>query len=589
MWSLFDTAGYSYNDYAIRSGYWPRLYDLSIPDGELEAQAASGDPSPVRQEGSLYTATVTLRPELKWTDGSPLTAEDVAFTVNTALAFQLGFDWQDYYNPAWLDHAEAPDTHTVKFFFKQIPNVGVWQYGVLQGPVVEHTFWSTMVAEASALLPPADLVAQIATLKATVASLESQLGLLNYNAITSQGEEARQVQSGLKRQQGDLDKAMNDLTKAQDDYNSDLASARAALYGLNDQGEPLLGAWMPMQPSTPASTTFQNKVNPTYPGPTPHFDQAIYRLYSTEAEAQAARQAGQVDILLDPTGVASTTPPAPNAAPGSIMKSPTRSMRFLVINGQSSTWSRPLRQALACMIDQDELATALGTQAIGLTSFVAPQARSWFDASAKLPCQGLTPAARLTQAVQILKEGGFGWTQEPSEEADGAGLSSANGKSVLAIDLLVPESDPLRAKAGDYIQKHARQLGIPVTARLVGPDTIDYAVFSSHAYDLALLGWKISLYPGYLCDWFGAGKPFAYQGSNVVGACGELNVTSSLDQAAQQIFEIQATLAQDVPFVPLYSEAAYDYHARVGYPFSEVLGGLADIYGAPSLAFPGSP
>ena len=147
VWALFDTSGYSYNNYAVRSGYWPRLYRLSIPGGQFEAAAASGMPSSFQAEGDFFTATVPLRSDLNWIDGLPLTAEDVAFTVNTALAFQLGFDWHDYYNPDWLDHAEALDAHTVKFFFKKMPNVGVWQYGALQGPVVQKAYWSPKIAE----------------------------------------------------------------------------------------------------------------------------------------------------------------------------------------------------------------------------------------------------------------------------------------------------------------------------------------------------------------------------------------------------------------------------------------------------------
>ena len=264
VWSLFDTSGYSYNDYAIRSRYWPRLFGLSIPDFRIEAEAAGGDPSAVRQEGSLYTATVPIRSGLKWTDGSPFTAEDVAFTVNAAMAFHLRFDWEDYYDPAWLDHAEAPDIQTVKFFFKQMPNMGVWQYGVLQGPVVQNEFWAAKVAKVSAKLPGAELVGQIAALKAKVAALETQLGLLNYSLTTSEGEGARRVQSGLRRQQGDLDKALNDLTKAQADYDSALNAAQSELFGLSDRGEPLLGAWLPTEPTAAPSSTFENKPNPSY-------------------------------------------------------------------------------------------------------------------------------------------------------------------------------------------------------------------------------------------------------------------------------------------------------------------------------------
>ncbi len=219
VWALFDTTGYSYNNYAVRSGYWPRLYRLSIPGRQFEAAAASAMPSSVQHEGNFYTATVPLRTDLTWTDGSPLTAEDVAFTVNTALAFQLGFDWHDYYNPDWLDHAEALDAHTVKFYFKKMPNVGVWQYGALQGPVVQKAYWYPKVADSVALLPSANLRSNMETLKTQVDQLQKRVdSIIQAIALpTTTKDEARQMQLGLTHQQGDLSKAINELSKAQSD------------------------------------------------------------------------------------------------------------------------------------------------------------------------------------------------------------------------------------------------------------------------------------------------------------------------------------------------------------------------------------
>ncbi len=187
-WSLFDANGYSYNNYAVRSEYWPRLYRLSIPGRQFEPSAAGALPSPVQLEGNLYFATVPLRSDLTWTDGSPFTADDVAFTVNTVLSFQLGFDWLDYYNPDWLDHAEAIDAHTVKYYFKKMPNAAVWQYGALQGPVLQKAYWAPRIADSAALLPSADQRSQIESLKTKVSDLQNQVIALQTTLATATGD-----------------------------------------------------------------------------------------------------------------------------------------------------------------------------------------------------------------------------------------------------------------------------------------------------------------------------------------------------------------------------------------------------------------
>jgi ABC-type transport system substrate-binding protein len=80
----------------------PGLYRLSIPGREFEPYIANGMPSVVTQEGELFTATVRLREGLTWSDGSPLTARDVSFTVERALRFHLGQDWASAYDPELL-------------------------------------------------------------------------------------------------------------------------------------------------------------------------------------------------------------------------------------------------------------------------------------------------------------------------------------------------------------------------------------------------------------------------------------------------------------------------------------------------------
>src|SRR3990170_1341489 len=129
-------------------------------------------------------------------------------------------------------------------------------------------------------------------------------------------------------------------------------------------------------------------------------------------------------------------------------------------------------------------------------------------------------------------------------------------------------------------------LGMPLRMQAVTADAIDYAVLSSGEYDMAVLGWRLSPYPGYLCDWFGAGGTFQYAATSVTSLCGELAATSDLDKAGGLVRGIQRTLAEEVPMLPLFSTVTHEDVRGLSYPFTSVLDGLAGVYGAPELAAP---
>jgi ABC-type transport system substrate-binding protein len=585
VWSLFDAKGYSYNNYAVRSSYWPRLYGLSIPGRQFEPLAANGLPAPIQPEGNFYIATVSLRPDLTWSDNSPFTAEDVAFTVNGVLSFQLGFDWHDYYNPDWLDHVEAVDPHTVKFYFKKMPNVGAWQYGALQGPILQKAYWSPKISEAAALLPSNDLSNNIETLKIKAAVLQKRVDALSASIASGilTGDEARQTQAGLQRQQGDLNKANNDLFKAQSGFDAAVDQARTALYALKDQDEPHLGTW---NYSKSSNGVIENEANLKFPLEHPGIERAVYQSYPTENAALTAFLNDQVDAILEPDGLSSQALDG-NPSLQNLMKSPTHKLLFLVINPLSAGLSDPaVHQALACVTDQEELVSHLNGQAVPLESFVLPVESSWNNTDVSLPCKDLDNGSRIAQAVQTLKAAGYTWKQEPEANVPGQKLTLPNGQAFPNINLLMPASDDLRTATGSYIQHQARMLGIPLTAQSTTSIELNYSVFNDDRYDMALLGWRVSSYPGYLCDWFGDGNPFHYDESQVKPLCDTLSVSSDLSVTRQQVLAIQPLLVHDLPFIPLYSSATYDAYRNVTYPFAQVLDGLSGMFGAPALAIP---
>jgi hypothetical protein len=485
-----------------------------------------------------------------------------------------------------LDHAEAIQSEVVKFFFKRAPSVGAWQYGALQGPVVQGSYWSTKVAGAAALLPSPDLAPQVEALKRKVTDLQEKVnGLVASGLTATTGDQARRLQADLRRQQGNLNEANNDLAHAQDAIDQGLAAAQKALFALDDSGEPHLGKWQPIEATATsgAGASFVNEANPNFPGPPASFDRAVYRTYATSAAALADMQTGALDVILDPS-----MPVEARVEPEAVA-SPSRSVRFLAFQPGSRVLQAAIRQAIACMIDQQALVGELDGRAAPLSSFVPWDEGVWSDPDMTLPCHKMNEAARLASAAEILKGAGYTWQQDPGPQTAGEGLTAPDGKLLPAAQLWTPQGDDLRASAAAYVERQARRLGIPVTAQSVSRETIDYGIFNTQRYDMAIVGWRVSAYPGYLCDWFGDGMPFHHDHKRLTATCNDLRSTSELDTARAQIREIESILAEDVPMLPLYSDLTYDAYRNVVYPFTRILGGLSSVYGAPGLAIPSAP
>ncbi len=581
VWELFDESGASYADYALRFEYWPRLYHLAPPDLKFETLAAHGMPSSVIQEGELYSATVTLLTDLKWTDGSPFTAEDVAFTVNTALAFELGFDWNAYYSPEYIDRVEVVDVSTVKFIFKQQPNVSVWQYGALQGPIVQKTYWVARIREATAFLPDDVLRAELDDARSYLNSIQTRVNDLSAQAIAmaSSGQDDRAVLAELTKKQNELIFAQNTLDKAIEESTGKIGSAQQALYAVDDKSEPTLGTWIPTGKQNDA---WVNKANPDFPFIQPNFGRATYKVFEDVTAAVEAFENNDIDVVLSPNGLSWDLAPAQIDGDISLAKGFEQSSgkNFLVINAAHNTLVEPvLRKALFCALGD----LPARVFPLPIRSFVPHGNGNWLNLDDPVSCGN---ALGRLNAVEILKSAGYTWIKEPTTEDAGEELILPDGNPFPAIALLVPEVAPEHTKAAQYIEGEIRALGIPLTMKLVDAADIRYSVFSSKKYDMAIIGWNLSLYPGYLCEWFGPQGQLEYGSDRLGSECEALAVESDLDLARQHISQIQSILMEDLPFIPLYADVRYDAYRNIRYPFENVLGGLPGLYGAPSFAMP---
>jgi len=595
VWAFFDSTGADYWDKATQSAYWPTLYRLAPPAWDLQPATAKGAPPPLLCDPSGCTATVTLQPGLTWSDGSPFSASDVVFTINTALRFRLGLNWQQAYNPDMIVRAEALNAYTVKLTLKSAPTVADWQYGLLQGPIVDRTYWQPLIAEAIDLLPGEALVTTIDELEGEIDWTESRLDQVNLSLKTMPPgslaylDESRQA----KDLENNLVGLYNKLEKNRTLYDTRLAEARASLFSLAHLNEPTLGPWKFASATT---GIFENQAQLGTPYGHPWFDSVRYVTYPDESTAVEALINDEVDLILTPDGLSPEGITRLADIPGiSLRRNMTSSARFLAFNHANPYLADPaLHQALACMLEPQELVETMGGYALPLPGFVLDG--FWQNKLVYMPCLGASEDTRLTEAVRLLKQAGYSWEVAPLSGTNGSGLKLETGLVLPDFSLLIPAQDQRREAAAVYIAQQANKLGLTLDVRRSSFDDLLYAVYSSREYDMALLGWRLGAYPGYLCEWFtpSGQNPFAYNGSRpdmsenegLLYACNAWAQLSNLETAQAWAFQVQSVLMRDLPLIPLYADARVDAYRNVHYSFQEVVNGLGGLYGAPGQAIP---
>jgi len=90
----------------------------------------------------MISYTIKLRPA-KWSDGSELTSEDVAFTGRFIKEFRVPLY---YSNWRFIKKIETPDKHTVRFYLKEPKAIFLTR--TLTTPVVQKKEWLQVAANA---------------------------------------------------------------------------------------------------------------------------------------------------------------------------------------------------------------------------------------------------------------------------------------------------------------------------------------------------------------------------------------------------------------------------------------------------------
>jgi len=556
------------------------LYGLSDRTFQFVPGIAAAMPEPLVQEGDFWVATIPLRQDVFWSDGTPVTAKDFAFTANTALKFGLiAGNWGAWYDGSFLDRVEAVDDYTVKIYYHTKPGLARHEYGTLQAPILAAHFWEPLVAEAAA--PIDALGPEPSEEELTAAQTEAQDNLF---AIDPTGEPL----AGTF-----LFKVWEPGAFLEDPANPNFA----------DKGVTVIqyanGAYQELWPDGTEKFSFYGEATGDIAAQFevgPHVASAVFTIYGSQDAALLALQAGEIDFVLNPLGLQRGLLEQVQGNPNiTVIENSVNGFRYMAFNCRRAPMSDVnFRQAVAILIDKEFVTgTVLQGIAFPLYTFVPAGNAFWyFDDVPKLG-QGLTREERINQAVALLEGAGYKWEndQKPVWDAGnrqvvpGGRLIMPDGKPVPELQLWAPSAgyDPLRSTFAIWIETWLREFGIPVTANLAGFNVLVPRIFSEQDFDMYILGWSLGLFPDYLRDFFHS-EQAVLDGNNAAGyinpefdaLADQLLTCDTLDSCKEIANQVQLMLATEVPYVLLFDTGIVEAYnsANIEFPYTQTLSGL---------------
>ncbi len=574
-WAYLGPDGTIWNLYVL-GGDKPSLYTYSAQRYDWVPSLAADFPTALAEETvggqTFWTTEVALKQGMKWSDGNDVTAEDFIFTAHTVADLELSGNWPSIVDPEFFDHAEAPDPYRLKIFFKQKPGLARWQFGIAFMPIISKAYWEPVVAEAK---QAGDVIEQQKVLYAHVPENEPTAGGFGFS---------RWERGAFAEKERNPDYYFTDSVVAQ--YASGAyAESKPGAYEFAAYGEP--GGDKTLEYTTG-----------------PYADSAIYSIYGSQDATVLALKKGDIDFMLNPLGLSRGLQEQLQGEDGlTVIENPSTGVRYLGFNFRRAPMdNKAFRQAVATLIDKEFLtSTVLQGVAIPMYTMVPEGNRAWYNADVPLIGQGLSRGERIAQAVQMLKDAGFTWETEPRISEDGRfveqpgeGLKMPNGELVPAMDILAPSPgyDPLRSTFAIWIERWLNEVGIPVRADLTGFNLIVEKVFDQQDFDMWILGWRLTLYPDYLESFFHS-RHSELEGHNAGGynnpeydrLADQLLAETDVETARQQVFEMQAFLADDLPYVVLFDTPLVEAYRsdRIAYPYTDSLGGLQNASGMTTL------
>ncbi len=557
----------------------PSLFGIAYPGIVVAPVVADGLPAEPVQEGDTWTVTQKLRTDYTWSDGTPVTAKDVAFTFEAVSKAGMGGDWISGYpyteaSKPRLLNVEAIDDQTVKFTFDSEPGAAVWPHNVGVAAIMPESVWRPVLEDALKSDDPAGALQgadplEVGDLSAGPVMLKSrEEGAFIENVVNDNYADA-----GMEH------KFYSDGTYEQNGTQ---------YYG-----------------SGGGDVVVDYKEGP-------YLQNEAFSIYGDQAAAMLALTNGDIDIWMNPLGVSpGLRQQGLDAENLAVAVNPTNGFRYLAFNFRKAPMKfKAFRQALAYLVDKEFLTkNVLQGVAFPLYVLVPEGNTAWYnkDEAEKIASKyvGLDEQTRLNKAYQTLEDGGFTWKTPPEKDADGnitkpgSGLIDPDGRKVPPLEVMAPPAsyDPLRATASLWIEKWLKDMGVQATANPTDFNTIIAKVWpgvgNPPTFDMYILGWSLGnpAWPTFHEAFFHS-RNFAEvnDGANAAGysdpefdaMADEMFATRDQQKAYDLIWKMEDKIAEDLPYIVLFDTPITEFYNKdLQYPFTKTLSGIQALSGMP--------
>jgi len=487
--------------------------------------------------GDKYEATVKLRDDVYWWDGKPLTADDVVFTGNLMLELRIPArywpDWSITGEESYVESVQKVDDFTVKYVLKEL--VPLFQVGPMREYIYPKHQWDPIVQKAIDKFHkgPGEIT-------------EEERGLIGMEiSSVDLGNDIKldEIIGSGPFKPADWRKGEYMRLDANKDY-----WAKGRILNINGK---------------------DYKVGP-------YIDGILRKVYKSNDASVLAMKNGEVDI----TGISPTDIPDFQKFDTMKIENYTgNSLFYIGFNLRRKPMSYlPFRQAVAYLKNKELLNERVFHGRLPPIYSVVPFVNEyWLNPDLPTYGKGMNTVEREYKAYTILKEGGFGWTQEPEFKVvngkavelitKGEGLVMPDGKPCPEVKILggPPEQIPDAAQANTMLQEWMRAVGIPATFTPIDFGTACDMLWppdmSVPNYDInTIAGWSLGPDPGHIKDlWHSTQRPEITAGGANAEGYNDRGFDKLAEMSAREmdpvkrraiIFKLQEMIAQDLPVYP---------------------------------------